>query len=60
MAKRSTQGSCEMFERIKHSIAGGERAAEESIGAVARRIPPTMRTRPHPGHHLADAAVMPE
>jgi glutamate-1-semialdehyde 2,1-aminomutase len=35
-------------------------AAEESIGAVARRIPPTMRTRPHPGHHLADAAVMPE
>src|SRR5438067_9226002 len=24
MAKRSTQRSCEIFERIKHSIAGGE------------------------------------
>src|SRR5438132_3582052 len=142
MAKRSTQRSCEMFERIKHSIAGGESsyarlragielcidhtagpffqiffgdteqdrlynyrdtmayvrediysawheemqtrgvyfhpgqferwflstehterdidltiaAAEESIGAVAGRIPPTMGTRPHPGHQLADAA----
>ena len=35
-------------------------AAEESIRAVARRIPPTMRTRPHPGHQRADAAVKPE